>query len=59
MKEELMALQELFRETILKYGIKYATAASFKDGVYWISIQTKRGIIDVNNLEESDDLSAN
>lgn len=53
MKEELIALKELFKETIAKYGLEYATAATYKDGATWITIQTKDGeLIDIDRLEE-------
>lgn len=53
MKEELMALKELFKETIAKYGIEYASAATYENGATWITIQTKDGqLIDVDRLEE-------
>lgn len=55
MKEELMALQELFKETIAKYGIEYANATTYKDGTTWITIKNKDGkLIDIDFLEEGE-----
>lgn len=53
MKEELIALKELFKETIGKYSLEYATATTYKDGSTWITIQTKDGeLIDIDSLDE-------
>lgn len=55
MKEELMALQELFKETISKYGIEYASATTYIDGATWITIKTKDGdLVDISRLEDGE-----
>lgn len=52
MKDELLALQELFKETMEKYGIEYGTATTI-DGSTWITIQLKDGsFVNVKNLKE-------
>lgn len=52
MKDELLALQDLFKETIEKYGIEYASAC-LTNGSVWIAIRTRNGaLIDIESLGE-------
>lgn len=53
MKEELMALQELYKETIEKYNIPYS-AAAYVDGVCWIDVKINDKHIAVNDLKEGE-----
>lgn len=51
MKEELLALQELFKETMEKYGIEYAHGTLI-NGAIWITIQKDGSYVDVTDLKE-------
>ncbi|CAI3534800.1 hypothetical protein [Clostridium neonatale] len=52
MKEELLALQELFKETMERYGIEYASATTLSNST-WITIQLNDGsYVDVKDLRE-------
>lgn len=53
MKEELMALQELYKETIKKYNISYSSAA-YVEGLCWIDVKINNEIVPVNDLEEGE-----
>lgn len=51
MKDELLTLQELFKETMEKYGIEYAHGTLI-NGTTWITILKDGSYVDAADLKE-------